>query len=188
MSKRVLNIQKNEVSFWASSNENFLYFWNLFLHRNWENETFKIFDRFLDTEHCLYTHKTPGDSSSSLIPTRSDKNFYEIIGITIDEFGSRHALKEVNFIKMDIEGGEYFVVSAIYEYLNTYRPTLYLSIHPAFLMKKTHLYNPTKLTQQLVQHLSFYKYIYNVKGKLVDQSTVLKANDFDAFVFTDEPW
>ena len=45
-------------------------------------------------------------------------------------------LKEIGFIKMDIEGAEQVVVSDMQRYLSAYKPVLYLSLHHHILPKK----------------------------------------------------
>jgi FkbM family methyltransferase len=146
----------------------------------------------------LYIRAISGDSSSSIIPTLSDENFVEVRGMTIEELTFEHNLKDINFIKMDIEAGEYFLLPAMRNYLKSKRPTLYLSLHPQFLKEEMNLklnkdsYSESEhilfLTQRLLDSLDFYRYIYDAKGNIVDRSIILKETDFTSFLFTDKRW
>lgn len=262
-----MKITKNGVSFDVDPSR-YGWFWNLILGQAWEEETFRIFDRFLDPEHTcldigawigpttlyaahrakhvfaiepdivayyelaqnlalnptlipkvtpaqcaltaksgttrLYTRTHPGDSSSSIIPTLSDDDFCEVNGVTIREFISKHQVTDVNFVKMDIEAGEYFLIPAMQKFLKQAKPVLYLSLHPQFLREEvelktaqggfydleesTLLDRPLALTKKLLDSLAFYKYIYDVAGNLVDRNAILAVPDLGQFVFTDELW
>jgi FkbM family methyltransferase len=146
----------------------------------------------------LYVRVFSGDSSSSLVPTLSNKNFTKVRGITVGELNNSN---KITFIKMDIEAGEYSLIPAIQKYLSSIRPTLYLSLHPLFLKDEITLKMANKinkdsyaeshilnLTNKLLDSLSFYKYIYDSKGNIVDRDSILKERSYSAFVFTDEYW
>lgn len=141
----------------------------------------------------LYTKKSPGDSMSSIIPTISEDNYYDVRGLTIDELSEEYNIRDVNFIKMDIEAGEYYVISSMQRYLKNNRPTLYLSLHPNILLEENK-HNPLsykqvlQLTENLLENLNFYKYIYDIKGNYVDKNILLENKNGGAFVFTDEKW
>lgn len=142
----------------------------------------------------LYIREFSGDSSSSLIPTLSDNNFNDVRGISIDEL---NFFKNITFIKMDIEAGEYYLIPAMRKYLKSIRPTLYLSLHPQFLKEAMNIsgtkdsYSESRifiLTKKLLDSLDFYKYIYDCEGNIVDKSMILKDRSFSAYLFTDEFW
>lgn len=148
----------------------------------------------------LFIRTDPSESMSSILPTNSNNNFMNVKGILLEELISQYSIEDVNFVKIDIEGGEYFVIPAIREYLESKRPTVYLSIHPPFLLDAQKLrteqeHNTDKdvrydadLANGLLKALDFYKYIYDLKGNMVDASVVIKEDYFRAYVFTDERW
>jgi FkbM family methyltransferase len=255
---KILEMCKNGTCFKVNAHSSiFNYFWEK-LYIGWEESTFTIFDRFLNSKssyldvgawigptilYCaqkadhvyaiepdpvayqeltrnlqlnpsvaskvtcinsalttrsgtkrLYIREFMGDSSSSIIPTLSDKNFTKVNGITIDEL---NFLKNITFIKMDIEAGEYLLIPAMREYLEKIRPTLYLSLHPQFLKESVNLnknkdsYSESKvlkLTKKLLESLDFYKYIYDSNGNIVDSNIIIKERSFSSFLFTDEYW
>ena len=78
------------------------------------------------------TSATGGDSMSSLLFAGSAVG-WQAQGVTLERFLSDSAIPDCSFIKMDIEGGEFDVLPAIAATLADRRPTLYLSLHPAFL-------------------------------------------------------
>lgn len=262
----VITIHKRNVSFNVQSVQ-FASFWDLVIRGIWEEETFQIFDRFLDSEHDyldigawigptvlwgahkarhvyalepddvafgelvvnlalnpsilakvtpiraaltdhsgtirLYTSHHPGDSSASIIPIVSEHAYREVKGLTIDDLLTNYNLRSVNFIKMDIEAGEYFAIPAIRTYLQQYRPTLYLSLHPQFLLDEVNVRmrdggsrhesgmtpdRPLELTKRLLEALEFYRYKYDVYGRPVDADSILNAYPLGQFVFSDERW
>lgn len=173
-------------------------FWDRVENGDWEPDTYRVFDRFLDARHscldigawigptALYaasrarhcyalepdpvafaalrdnvalnpslagrislfqqcvapacgpvrignrTSPAGGDSMSSLLFASSGVS-WQAQGVTLETFLAQHAIHDCNFIKMDIEGGEFDVLPAIGGYLADHRPTLYLSLHPNFL-------------------------------------------------------
>ncbi|PEC43110.1 hypothetical protein CON11_19670 [Priestia megaterium] len=46
-----INISKNNINFSVTSNPLTQWIWNEMHQNNWEEETFEIFDRFLNNEH-----------------------------------------------------------------------------------------------------------------------------------------
>jgi FkbM family methyltransferase len=143
----------------------------------------------------LYIRDHTGDSSSSIIPTSSITNFNEVRGVTITQLDF---LQHINFIKMDIEAGEYLLIPSMRKYLKKTRPTLYLSLHPPFLKDQMKV-APVKgfnsdsecilfFAGRLLDSLSFYKHIYDARGTLVDRSAIVRETGFSCFLFTDECW
>lgn len=146
----------------------------------------------------LYKRDDFGNSQSSLLSTLSDE-YCDIRAATIEELLAEHGMHDVNFVKIDIEAGEYVLIPAMYSYLKSYRPTLYLSFHPLFLsehLRSASLQDaggsmsgdPRTLTENVLAHLDFYKYIYDTAGNPVSKDDILNVPQFGQFVFTDERW
>ncbi|MCP1093484.1 FkbM family methyltransferase [Bacillaceae bacterium OS4b] len=152
----------------------------------------------------LYMRDQLGISTSSLIPTISD-NYCRVRAITIYDLITENNIKNVNFIKMDIEGGEYSLIPVLHEFLKSQKPTLYLSLHPGFLNEHLNLKtnkngNPSHefniQTEKLLDNLQFYKHIYDIFGNLVNKDAVLRDSynaelaysQKTAYIFTDEFW
>ena len=77
----------------------------------------------------LFTKTSFGDSQSSLVGSHEDKKIITH-SINIFDFFSGSVLNDINFIKMDIEGGESLVLPGLMQYFTLYKPTVYLSLHP----------------------------------------------------------
>jgi FkbM family methyltransferase len=110
-----------------------------------------------------------GDSMSSLL-FLDGRTRWTVEGVTFVEFVERNGIDDCNFIKIDIEGGEYRVVPTMVEYLKRYRPTIHLSLHPCFLgdlearsLKDRVNRSILRLTCtiKLLTQLRFYKYCYD---------------------------
>ena len=152
----------------------------------------------------LYIRKELGDSMSSVIPTVSDKEFSEVRSITMSELISQYGLQDVNFVKMDIEAGEYRLIPAMGDYLSSLRPTLYVSLHFPYLLDEAKLEaqnpattgdirwlleeRPLVLTRQMLDCLRFYRFIYDAEGNEVSRDWIVANKKDGPFVFTDLPW
>ena len=103
----------------------------------------------------------PGASTSSLI--RSAKASYEslvIKSLNFLSFMKKKILKSEDFIKIDIEGGEYKLLPFIGPILRKRKPNIYLAPHP-FLIDG--YFNKIFMTNKLLFSLRGYKYIYQIK-------------------------
>lgn len=70
-----------------------------------------------------------GSSGITIMNNELEKNKIKVNAITIDKLFEKYKIKNCHFIKMDIEGGEYFVIPQIKDFLKKNKITLYLSLH-----------------------------------------------------------
>lgn len=79
----------------------------------------------------LYARKAYGHSSTSLLKrTRDQITSSQAEGCTLDRFTQNAQINKIDFIKMDIEGGEFVILDDLIRTLKKYDfPTLYLSLH-----------------------------------------------------------
>ncbi len=56
--------------------------------------------------------------------------------VTMDTVAKTHAVNDCTFMKIDIEGGEKIVIPSIKSFLQSHRPTLYLSVHWVYLTEQ----------------------------------------------------
>ncbi|KAB2442439.1 FkbM family methyltransferase [Bacillus luti] len=252
-----IQVTKNDVHFNVISNPQTVWIWNHMNRGEWEEETFKIFDRFLSPTHSyldigawigptvlygahrakhvygiepdpiafqellancalnhsiaskitpinaaiaeesgdinLYMRHTFGDSTSSLVPTISDHSC-KVRALTIYDLINNNNIQDINFIKMDIEGGEYTLIPQLQEFLTSHKPTLYLSLHPKFLHEHLHFVSiedktsPAIQTEKLLDSLQSYKNIYDISGNRVNRDHIHTITNTGEFVFTDENW
>jgi FkbM family methyltransferase len=102
-----------------------------------------------------------GASTSSLI--KSANASYEslvIKSLNFLSFMKKKKLKSEDFIKIDIEGGEYKLLPFIGSILRKRKPNIYLAPHP-FLIDG--YFNKIVMTNKLLFSLRGYKYIYQIK-------------------------
>ena len=140
-----------------------------------------------------------GDSMSSLL-FGQEATSWNVEGITFERFVQQHEITDCNFIKMDIEGGEYVVLPTMRRYLQKHEPTLYLSLHPCFLgpIEEPGFINRcrrflVRLTSMLkiLGTLRVYSYWYDVHGNRVHLVPLLmkacRLTDFE-LVLTTTPY
>ena len=153
----------------------------------------------------IYTREFSANSGSSILETQKTEEYYEVQGITFDELFKEFPLNEVSFIKIDIEGAEYYSVPELKNILEKLEkhPTIYLSLHAPNLIEplpkkkfKQFFHNLKMerkvklLTEKLVNSLGFYKYFYDTNGNVInDRKSLSSINDkFISIVITDEKW
>ena len=83
----------------------------------------------------LHARTTYGASSTSVLQRKRDKvSSFKIKTTTLNKFIETHNIKQVNFIKIDIEGAEFFILPTIKQAIETLQyPDLYISFHTSFL-------------------------------------------------------
>ncbi|SFX04063.1 methyltransferase, FkbM family [Thermoactinomyces sp. DSM 45891] len=144
----------------------------------------------------LYSRGAFGYAVSSLMPTISDDSC-EVQCITIADLMNQYNIRDVNFVKMDIEGGEYALIPCLKEFLEAEKPTFYASLHSPFLKENLNRQGLSEMEaknrfeqtcKDVLQVLSMYRHIYDNEGNLLDEND-LRDRDYNGeFVFTDECW
>jgi FkbM family methyltransferase len=119
-------------------------------------------------------NKEPGDSMSSIVFEKSSTSC-KVEGITFHQFILDNSIKDCNFIKIDIEGGEFTVLPTMQEFLEKEKPTIHLSLHPP-LMK-----NPHGSLKKIYKIISKYNYVYDNKLKNLEKEFILETNNNDKF-------
>ena len=74
-----------------------------------------------------------GDSMSSLLAQDKQDAGWPVTKVTLDTVINDLSCVTPDFVKIDIEGGEFDLVPAIRRHLEQWRPVLYLSLHAPFL-------------------------------------------------------
>ena len=123
-----------------------------------------------------------GNSESSILFANCNESWISK-AITLNGLIESEKLNNINFIKMDIEGGEYYVLPSIKEFIQNTGVTLYLSLHYPFFDDKGSYISVLKDT------LSEYKYIYTSYRLLLDINTIQDhIHNFCSIICTNEPW
>jgi len=110
-----------------------------------------------------------GDSTSSLLFGKK-KTHWTVKALTFDGFIRQNNVAECNFIKMDIEGGEYSILPTMVDYLRANRPTLHLSLHPCYLKIRAlgwigRVIARVAGTWKIIRCVRFYKHVYDHNGR-----------------------
>jgi FkbM family methyltransferase len=135
------------------------------------------------------------DSTSSLLFAKK-KTHWTVKAFSFADFVSQQAIKDCNFVKMDIEGGEYQLLPTMADYLRTHRPTLHLSLHPLYLKMRPlgwpgRIMERFRQTSRILRCIDFYKYIYDHNGRELTPRELLwmsRAKVSLDVVLTDREW
>jgi len=138
-----------------------------------------------------------GDSVSSLLDANSPIS-WSVPGEDWQTFIGSRNIANVDFLKMDIEGGEYLVLKSMLHWLEKHRPTLYLSLHPSYLgsvhsgplLAFKSICRRLWCSRRLLAGLGFYRHCYSPDGRAVDSQRywLRCARGGTALVFTDQEW
>lgn len=94
-----------------------------------------------------------GDSMTSLLNADQKKGAIDVLALTWDKWLNISETKRVDFIKIDIEGGEFALLPTMKDYLLEYRPIVYLSTHAPFI--------DIGIRKEQMQHIVEVMKIYN---------------------------
>ena len=127
------------------------------------------------------TSEVGGDSNSSLLFKKGRVN-WTVKTTTLQAFIQDNSISDFNFIKMDIEGAERYVLPFMSTFLETYKPTLFVALHPLY-------YGPDfpKVARDLIQVLKSYKHVFISHGEELELSSLQRIRAFYEIVATDTP-
>jgi len=109
---------------------------------------------------CGITYLSPkpgskgGDSSSSLV-FKNSSNSWKVQAITLQQYILDNSIDDCNFIKIDIEGGEFSILPSLLDFLKQKKPTLHLSLHPQLISEVK------KKMKKIYQVVDIYSYMYD---------------------------
>ena len=146
-------------------------------------------------EVALGSRGDGGDSTSSLLFGKK-KTHWTVKAYSFNDFIQQNEVVDCNFIKMDIEGGEYQILPSMVDYLKTHRPTLHLSLHPSYLKMKPLGWIGRVIarllgTRRIIRSVSFYRHMYDHTGRALTPSRLLwlcRAKITMDIVLTDLEW
>ena len=96
----------------------------------------KIINKAVSTENgfMFIGSKSGGGDSLSSVLFKSDETQWKVETVALDDLIVKENLKEEKlFFKIDIEGGEYFLIPVLNKTLKEYKTVLSLSLHPGLL-------------------------------------------------------
>jgi FkbM family methyltransferase len=166
----------------------------------------------------LYARNQYGVSSSSLLPRiRDGLSSEQVDAITLREFINAEKIKKIDFIKMDIEGGEFDLLPAISDDLKKLNfPTLFISFHYNYLTEHQYylkvkcmsiskalmklekwtgieLFGKTNrmIVLNALQALKDYKFFYTESGQELSHNMIMSNPSLikkHNLVFTNKEW
>lgn len=125
----------------------------------------------------LGTNIGQGDSMSSVLWSKESWN---VESVSVQDIFTKYNITDCNFIKMDIEGGEFTTLPPAKEILKELQPTLYLSLHAPWF------HNKEEFFAKISDTLSIYKSIYNTNGQKIPLSHIPELPGFSAIIATNK--
>jgi len=124
-----------------------------------------------------------GDSSTSLLGQSSQSETVDVLTHTWDVFAPLFRSSRLDFIKIDIEGGEFSLLPSLAEYLSAEKPIVYLSTHAPFLDPSVR----RERMQEIADVLGVYSKCLNQDLEPADRRTWAEDSTgaFRSFVFLD---
>ncbi len=107
------------------------------------------------------TASSLGDSQSSAHFTESSQTL-SVPALTIEDFVRRHRIRNLSFMKIDIEGGETVVLPAMERFLRDAKPSLYVSLHPSIFPR------PREDAERIIAVLGIYRHLWSPSGRPLD--------------------
>jgi len=146
-------------------------------------------------EVALGSRGAGGDSTSSLLFAKK-KTHWTVKAYSFADFIRQNEVADCNFIKMDIEGGEYQILPTMIDYLKRHRPTLHLSLHPSYLKMNPlgwlgRIIARVRGTLKILRCVDFYRHMYDHDGRELTPSRLLwlcRAKITMDIVLTDLEW
>jgi len=74
-----------------------------------------------------------GNTMTSLLDSGEEGPKVDVLTLTWDDFVKFSKIGKVDFIKIDIEGGEFALLPTMKDYLAMHKPIVYLSIHTGYI-------------------------------------------------------
>lgn len=125
------------------------------------------------------TNSKQGDSMSSML---FSKDSWQVEAATLESMIDSLHITDINFIKMDIEGGEKIVLPVIKNYIHKNQPTFYLALHTTWIEDKVSFLNDVK------DILSIYKNIYTSDGRKILLDEINNLPGFTEILATNQEW
>lgn len=123
-----------------------------------------------------------GDSMTSLLDENHAQKGFAALALSWGQFIDISGVERIDFIKIDIEGGEFELLPALRGYLSRYKPILYLSTHAPFFESSL---RRTKM-QQIVDVMGMYRKCLNEDLEEMDVrqlSSPEHQDQFGSFLF-----
>lgn len=118
-----------------------------------------------------------GDSMTSMVNIDPENDSFMANGSTWKTWINRYNNPNINFLKMDIEGGEFELVIEMKDYLMDQKPIFHLSTHSLYLPEKE---RKIKM-QKLINSLQFYTYCFDENQDAINFDEKILNSSIDRF-------
>lgn len=125
----------------------------------------------------------PGDSQTSLLAAADDARATQILCLSWARWLELAQPPRIDFLKIDIEGGEFDLLPSMAAYVAAHRPALLLSTHAPYLAPSAR----EPMLRRLVDALRAYGNCLNERGERVGVDALVEPaalNRFRTFLFT----
>jgi len=118
-----------------------------------------------------------GDSMTSMVNIPNGAESFTVPSFTWQSWLDKEMPGNIEFIKLDIEGGEIEVVPSMIYYLKRKKPVLHLSVHGPYLNEK----HKRKELNRLFWSLEFYDKCFDENLNRIELDTKLIESCMDSF-------
>ena len=125
-----------------------------------------------------------GDSMTSLLNNSRESNAVDVLALKWDAFISLSKTEKIDFLKIDIEGGEFALLPTMRDYLSLYKPIVYLSTHAPFLDVELR----REKMQQVIDVMGMYKNCLDQNLRPIDINELVSDDaltHFGSYIFMD---
>ena len=125
-----------------------------------------------------------GQSTTSLLNNSHESNTVDVLVLQWNEFINHSKTEKIDFLKIDIEGGEFSLLPAMRDYLSLHKPIVYLSIHTPFIdvgLRREKM-------QQVIEVMKIYKNCLDQNLRPIDISELNSEDalaNFRSYIFMD---
>lgn len=141
--------------------------------KNVQLENLAIFNTQGTLEIFTNTEEANQGMASSYMKDFSEK--ISIPALTLDAYVEEHKIEKIDFIKMDIEGGEFPALQGMRNTLQKFKPTLLLEVD-AEILKNTPFTEEEILN--FLAKLNYSKYFLTEKGELSEKDTFRNSKNY----------
>jgi len=123
-----------------------------------------------------------GDSMTSMVNIDKYDSFQQATSVKWQTWLEKNKPEKIEFLKIDIEGGEFELLPTMKDYLKNEKPIISLSTHCLYIPEETR----RKEMEKLVMVMSGYKNCFDEKHKTIsfNEKTIDDClNDFRTFLF-----
>lgn len=124
-----------------------------------------------------------GDSQSSLLPNQNSSTSFDALVLDWKFIEEIFNFNKIDFVKIDIEGGEFSLVPRLKIFFKKHQPIVWLSIHASFIEKSKRLEEVQKIIDVMSE---CYRLCLNSKLEEIDINQLKSEkylNSFPVFLF-----